>query len=178
MRSIALVCAAIVLAGNAASPALAQQKTLKACQEEWRANKADSQAKGITEKAYVATCRSGGAAAAPAAAPAPAGSPPAAAQTKPANAPAAAAPMARTTSVAPAAPARQTSTGGANQFTSESQAKAHCPGDTVVWVNLDSHIYHFQSSRNFGKTKSGVFMCEKEADSAGNRAAKNEKKPS
>jgi hypothetical protein len=38
---------------------LAQQKTAKACQQEWRANKADFQAKGINEKAYVAQCRAG-----------------------------------------------------------------------------------------------------------------------
>jgi hypothetical protein len=176
MRSIALICAAIVLAGTAASPALAQQKTVKACQEEWRANKADNQAKGITEKAYVATCRSGGAASAPAAAPAPTRStatPPAATPAAPAATQRTAAPPAATTT----AP-RQATPGAANQFTSEAQAKTHCPGDTVVWVNLQSHIYHFQNSRNFGKTKSGAFMCEKDADSAGNRAAKNEKKPS
>jgi hypothetical protein len=38
---------------------LAQQKTAKACQQEWRAKKADFQAKGVTEKAYVAQCRAG-----------------------------------------------------------------------------------------------------------------------
>jgi len=47
------------------APVLAQQKTVKACQEEWRANKAENQAKGITEKAYVAQCRAGGSAAQP-----------------------------------------------------------------------------------------------------------------
>src|SRR5215471_14643581 len=42
-----------------------QQKTAKACIEEWRADKANFQAKGITEKAYVAQCRAGTIAAAP-----------------------------------------------------------------------------------------------------------------
>ena len=51
------------------SPALAQKKTVKACQEEWRANKADNQAKGITEKAYVTQCRAGGVSAQPASTP-------------------------------------------------------------------------------------------------------------
>ena len=51
------------------APVLAQQKTVKACQEEWRANKAENQAKGITEKAYVAQCRAGGSAAQPASTP-------------------------------------------------------------------------------------------------------------
>ncbi len=65
------------------SQALAQAKTAAACRAEWRANKAANQAKGITEKAYVAQCRSGGSpaqttAAPPAPAPAPAPSTPAA----------------------------------------------------------------------------------------------------
>src|SRR5438067_556928 len=47
------------------APVLAQQKTAKACQEEWRANKAENQAKAITERAYVAQCRAGGSAAQP-----------------------------------------------------------------------------------------------------------------
>ena len=51
-------------------PVLAQQKTEKACKSEWQANKADNQAKGITEKAYVDQCRSGSAATTPAATPA------------------------------------------------------------------------------------------------------------
>ena len=54
------MCAALVALGNLPSPLLAQQKTVKACQDEWRANKADNQARGITEKAYVAQCRTGG----------------------------------------------------------------------------------------------------------------------
>src|SRR5882672_9773212 len=51
------------------APAGDTKKTAKACEEEWQANKAANQAKGITEKAYVETCRSGSTAAAPAAAP-------------------------------------------------------------------------------------------------------------
>ena len=51
------------------SHAIAQQKTVKACQDEWRANKAANQASGVTLKAYVAECR-GGASAQPTAVPA------------------------------------------------------------------------------------------------------------
>src|SRR5262245_19455734 len=51
---------------KAAAPAAAGQKTVKACRDEWRANKADNQAKGITEKAYVTQCRAGGTVAQPA----------------------------------------------------------------------------------------------------------------
>ena len=44
---------------TAAAPAATGQKTVKACVEEWRANKAANEAKGITQKAYVADCRTG-----------------------------------------------------------------------------------------------------------------------
>src|SRR6266852_4559929 len=70
------------------------------------------------------------------------------------------------TTRAPAAPA-PTAPG---QFSTEAQAKARCPGDTVVWVNLDSKVYHFAGTRNYGTTKSGACMCEKDATAAGSRA--------
>ena len=67
----------------AASPSVQaqqpQQKTVKACEDEWKANKTANQAAKITQKNYVVKCRTG-AAAAPAtpAAVAPAAPPPAA----------------------------------------------------------------------------------------------------
>ena len=59
--SILIVCFAVVFSGFAfsATPSFAQKKTVKACQEEWRANKAANEAAKITEKAYVAKCRAG-----------------------------------------------------------------------------------------------------------------------
>ena len=51
------------------SHAMAQQKAAKACREEWQANKAANQANGVTERAYVDQCRSGGAPAQTTAAP-------------------------------------------------------------------------------------------------------------
>jgi len=79
-RPMFIMCSAAILSIMAlsAAPALAQQKTVKACQEEWQANKAANQANKITEKAYVAKCRVGSgtpAAATPAAAPAPSTAP-------------------------------------------------------------------------------------------------------
>src|SRR5262245_31811935 len=46
----------------AAAPAATGQKTVKACTDEWRANKDANQAKGVTLKAFVADCRAGKAA--------------------------------------------------------------------------------------------------------------------
>ena len=67
-RTVLIVCSAVIFSGLAFSstPSLAQKKTVKACEEEWRANKAANEAAKITEKAYVAKCR--GEAAKPAAA--------------------------------------------------------------------------------------------------------------
>ena len=74
-RSMLIVCSAVIISGLAfsATPSFAQKKTVKACEEEWRANKAANEAAKITEKAYVAKCRAEAekpAAAAPTAAPA------------------------------------------------------------------------------------------------------------
>jgi hypothetical protein len=65
----------------------------------------------------------------------------------------------------------------ADEFSTEAQAKAHCPGDTVVWANTASKIYHFSGHRSYGNTKAGAYMCEKDTAAAGIRAAKNEKHP-
>jgi hypothetical protein len=42
-----------------------------------------------------------------------------------------------------------------------------CPGDTLVWVNTQSGVYHFQGDRYFGGTKRGKFVCERDADEEG-----------
>ena len=137
---------------------------MKECRAEWQANKADNQAKGITEKQYVEQCRAGSVTAAPAPAPA---APPASAPSRPAPA--------ITTGAPP--PAAQTAPAGAHQYRTEAEAKGYCPTDTVVWVNLKSKIYHFGGAKDYGTTKEGAYMCEREAVAQGDRASKNEKHP-
>ena len=61
---------------------------------------------------------------------------------------------------------------GAGQFASEGEAKGHCPTDTVVWVNVRTHKYHYSGDRYFGATKHGAYMCEGDAKAAGDAAAK------
>src|ERR1700689_1635198 len=57
-RQVAFIMCSVVMGLIAwSSHATAQQKTVTACREEWRANKAANQANGVTEKAYVAQCR-------------------------------------------------------------------------------------------------------------------------
>jgi hypothetical protein len=142
----------------------AAQKTAKQCQEEWRANKEGYQAASVTEKAYVDKCRAGETIALPAAPPAP--TPASAPAAKPAAAPA-----------AKPGPTAATAPTGTNEFAAEAQAKARCPTDTVIWANLKSRIYHFSGSKDYGATKQGAYMCEKDAVAQGVRAAKNEKHP-
>ena len=170
MRTLALVCSMFVGASVLSFPAVAQQKTVKACQQEWRANKAANQAKGITEKAYVAQCRAGAAAAAPAPAAPTAAAPP---KVAPSSAPAS---SRASRPSAPTAPSAATPS-GAYQYSTEGQAKVRCGPGTVVWVNLNSKIYHFVGHKDYGHTKSGAFMCERDAMNEGMRAAKNEKHP-
>lgn len=168
----------------AAAPQTTGKKTVKACQEEWRANKAANQASGVTEKAYVAQCRGGAAPVQTTTAPSTQPSPPPAAKpapAAPAPAPTASAPPAKpapppTSTTAPASttPAKPV---GANEFSTEAQAKAHCPTDTVVWANLTSKVYHFSGTRFYGETKNGAYMCERDSAAEGMRAAKNETHP-
>jgi DNA uptake protein ComE-like DNA-binding protein len=87
-------------------------------------------------------------------------SPPAsssAASPAPAPAPAASAPPAAPAPAAKSAPQAQPS-----------------PGSGMVWVNLDSGVYHKEGTRYYGKTKNGKYMSEADALKAGYRAAKNE----
>ena len=65
----------------------------------------------------------------------------------------------------------------ADQYTTETLARAHCPTDTVVWANTRSSVYHFRNNSNYGNTKAGAYMCEQAALARSVRAAKNEKHP-
>ena len=178
MNKFAIILSAIIGASILYSPTVAHAKTAKECRAEWQANKAANQAKKITESAYVKECTAGAAAAQPAA-PAPAKS----TKTEPKTAPPAPA-AAKSTKTEPkmapaAAPAARSSSGanGANQYTTEAQAKARCGSGTVVWANLNSKIFHFAGHKDYGQTKNGAYMCERDATSEGMRAAKNEKHP-
>ncbi len=175
MRTFAIICSAVIGASIFCSPIIAQAKTAKECRAEWQANKAENQAKKITEKDYVKQCTAGGTTAQPV---------PAAAKstkkTAPKTAPAPAATKTETKMApAPATPAATPSSvaTGTNQFTTEAQAKSRCGSGTVVWVNLSSKIYHFSGHKDYGNTKNGAYMCERDATSDGMRAAKNEKHP-
>ena len=64
-------------------------------------------------------------------------------------------------------------TGSLQLFATERAAQAHCPRDVVVWLNTNSGIYHEKGMRWYGNTKSGAYVCRREADAAGDRDTRN-----
>jgi uncharacterized short protein YbdD (DUF466 family) len=163
----------------------------KACNDRWTADKASIRASGRTKKEFIDECLKG-TAEAPGPGPvtgsrqvpsgtAPLGTPESKpAPERPTTEAAAPPPSGSEPSSTPAPRTRRAKPGqpaAANEFSDEAQAKAACPNDTVVWVNLDSKIYHFSGYADYGHTKKGAYMCERETASAGFRAAKNEKHP-
>jgi hypothetical protein len=63
---------------------------------------------------------------------------------------------------------------GLQSFSTEQLAKQHCPSDTVVWLNLNTGVYHLKGEHLYGNTKNGAYVCQKEADKAGNRATREQ----
>lgn len=51
-------------------------------------------------------------------------------------------------------------------------AASPAPAPGMVWVNLDSKVYHRPGDRWYGKTKHGSYMTESDAIAAGYTAAK------
>ena len=156
----------VATAPAAPAPARSSSTTpAKACEEQWKANKPSIQASGKTKKVFIGECRATASGAAAPAKPS--------ATAAPAREPT---PSAKTTT-APSRPATAGTPAGANQYATESSARLRCPLDTVVWVNLNSGIYHFNGKNDYGTTKRGAYMCEKDTGAGGFRAAKNEKHP-
>jgi hypothetical protein len=48
-------------------------------------------------------------------------------------------------------------------------------GNGQVWVNTETHVYHKEGSKWYGRTKHGKYMSEADATKEGDKAAKNEK---
>jgi hypothetical protein len=183
-KSFAIGLAAVLLAGafGLAATAANAESVTKECGADWKAAKAAGTTNGQTWNDFLKTCEAQKKAAAGAATPAPAAAAPApaAAAPTPAMTPSAAPMPAMTPAAAPATPkpkkteAPAAAATGAGEFAAEAEAKAHCPTDTVVWVNTKSHKYHFSGHKSYGATKQGAYMCEADAKAAGNAAAKGE----
>ena len=71
--------------------------------------------------------------------------------------------------VAAAAPAA-TTTSAATRVAQATPAPGG--GHGLVWVNTESHIYHKEGSRFYGKTKKGKYVSEADAIKEGDKASK------
>lgn len=158
-KSFRVALSALFFAGAlslAATGAARAESVMKECGDEWKVAKANGSANGMTWQEFLKQCRTQKeSSAAPAAAPAPVPAPVQTYQPKPVPAQTA---------------ARAT---GAGQFISAGEAQARCPADKVVWVNTKSHIYHYAGTRSYGTTKQGAYMCEADANAAGDRATRS-----
>jgi hypothetical protein len=165
-------------------------KTAGQCDDEYRAAKAALKAAKETKKDFVAACRSlppgtptpiRGATLAPA--PTPTAPPPAPYQPQTTQQPSPTpAPTQRARIPNTAAPGASACGNGyaqlpaghtALQFCTDAEAKQRCPGETVVWVNTKSKVYHYAGANTYGHTKEGAYMCESDATSEGDRASRN-----
>ena len=158
-KSVAYITAGVAISALTALASPATAKTSKECNTEYTANKAAIQASGQKKADFMTACKLGTEKVPPATSAAPAPAP------APAAPPAAAAPAPAATAAAP------------GQYPTEAAAKAACMGEIVVWVDTKSKVYHFAGTRSYGHTKQGAYMCEAQAQTAGSRAASNEKHP-
>ena len=78
------------------------------------------------------------------------------------------------TSASPAAAAAPAKTGATTAETVAKAAPAPGGGHGLVWVNTETHVYHKEGTRFYGKTKKGKYVTEQEAIKEGDKAAKRE----
>jgi DNA uptake protein ComE-like DNA-binding protein len=99
----------------------------------------------------------------------------AAAASTPRSRPSVAAPAATATQPPPPPPPSPSSTAAASSRTTPAPS-VQPPSPGMVWVNLDTKVYHRQGDRYYGTTKHGKWMTEADAIAAGYRASKTEPK--
>ena len=74
------------------------------------------------------------------------------------------------------APSPAAAAGTAKHKAPEPQAtQAPGGGNGQVWVNTETHVYHKEGSKWYGRTKKGKYMSEADAVKEGDKPAKNEK---
>jgi hypothetical protein len=56
-------------------------------------------------------------------------------------------------------------------FRYEDQARRHCPGDTVVWLDFGKGKYYSQGQKLYGRGQNGSYVCREEARSSRYRRA-------
>lgn len=81
----------------------------------------------------------------------------------------------KATALAPAAAAAAAPAAAATTAPADESAASPAPANPngMVWVNLNTKVYHRSGDRWYGKTKHGKYMTEKDAIAAGYRAAES-----
>ncbi len=54
-------------------------------------------------------------------------------------------------------------------FRYEAQAQRHCPGDTVVWLDLGRGVYYLKGQKRYARGATASFVCRGEALGSGYR---------
>ncbi len=55
------------------------------------------------------------------------------------------------------------------QYPTRSAAEETCPGQIVVWVDLQTRIFYYRGQDNYGSTKTGAYVCERDLKGLGYR---------
>jgi hypothetical protein len=54
-------------------------------------------------------------------------------------------------------------------YQDEAQARLHCAGDAVVWLDFQTHRYYAAGQARYGQGRQAVFTCRKQARRSGYR---------
>jgi hypothetical protein len=54
-------------------------------------------------------------------------------------------------------------------FRNEAQARQHCLGDIVVWLDFRKEVYYLKRHKRYGRGSTGSFVCQSEARAGGFR---------
>jgi len=69
----------------------------------------------------------------------------------------------------PLAAAAATAPADNAQYPTRSAAEEHCPGQVVVWVDLQTRIFYYRGQDRYGSTKTGAYLCERDVKGQGYR---------
>ena len=78
------------------------------------------------------------------------------------------------TSASPSAATAPAATGARAAETATRPAPAAGGAHGLVWVNTETHVFHREGTRFYGKTKKGKYVTEQEAIKEGDKEAKRE----
>ena len=60
-----------------------------------------------------------------------------------------------------------------SMYRTQDAAQNHCPGDTVVWLDIKAGVYYLQGDHSYGNAGNGGYVCRHDASAAGDKKADN-----